>query len=313
MESSRMRLVFMGTPEFAVPSLSSLLATGHEIVAVVTAPDKPKGRGLKRVETPVKDFAKSRNLSILQPESLKDPSFFQALKSLDPDLIVIVAFRILPMEIVNLPKKGTINLHASLLPKYRGAAPIQWAIAKGETETGVTIFFLNEVIDGGDIIRQENVQIGTEETAGELYERLKTLGAEALKACVMDIGAGTATPFRQRDETITYAPKLKKEDGKIDFTKPAQEIYNLIRGFTPFPGAYSFLHGKRILIIKSACLPEHTQKKPGTIISGNQEGIKVQTGLGVLNILRLKPENRKEMSVQEFLSGTPLKDNDLFN
>jgi methionyl-tRNA formyltransferase len=308
-----LRLVFMGTPDFAVPSLNALAQTSHDIVAVVTRPDKPKGRGLEIAPSPVKVLAQHLKRKVLQPDLLTNPSFREELLGLSPDLIVIVAFKILPLEILRVPRLGAINLHASLLPKYRGAAPIQRAMAAGETVTGLTVFFLSEVVDGGDVIRQMPVNIGPEETAGQLSDRLKVLGADLLVESVESIARGNVRPLRQEAGKATSAPRLKKEEGKIDFTRPAGEIYNRIRAFTPVPGAYTFHHGKRLQVLRAA-LAEKTGSaaKPGTVIAADAKGLRVQAGEGVIALLELKPENKRAMSAQDFLNGFRVKTNDVF-
>lgn len=307
-----MRILFMGSPEFAVPSLERLAQSGHEIT-VVTAVDRPKGRGLKRAHSPVKAKAEALGLPVLQPESLKDTAWMDRLRALSPELIVIVAFRILPMAVVNLPPRGTINLHASLLPKYRGAAPIPWAVANGEKETGLTVFYLNEVVDGGDIIEQLSVPIGGDETAGELYDRLKVLGAGLLAGCVDRIARGEVKTFPQPAAGATPAPKIRKTHGKIDFTKSAQEIYNLIRAMTPAPGAFMFYREKRIGVLKASVVPGNAQKAPGTVLACRRDGIHVQTGRGVLSLARLKPEGKNAMTAGDFLNGFRTQENDRFS
>jgi len=310
--SRKLRLLFMGTPDFAVDSLKTLAASGHEIVSVITAPDKPKGRGLHVAESPVKQAARTLGLPMLQPVNLKDPAFFQALKDLRPDLIVIVAFRILPMAVVELPPLGAINLHGSLLPAFRGAAPIPWAVVKGEKETGVTVFFLNKVIDGGDIIRQEKTTIGPAETGGELTDRLKILGAKVLKDAVNDIAENRAALKKQDETKVSPAPKIRKQDGKIDFTRPARVVYNLIRGMAPRPGAFAFFRGKRLEIAGAQALEYDPGKSPGSVTRLGREGIDVQTGKGTIRILRIKPESRKEISAEDFVNGYQVDENDRF-
>lgn len=312
MPVKRLRLLFMGTPAFAAQSLRVLAGSGHEIISVVTAPDRPKGRGLALSESEVKKTALELGLPLLQPVDLKDPAFMAALKSLAPDLIVIVAFRILPMEVVEFPPMGTINLHASLLPAYRGAAPIQWAVANGESETGLTVFFLNKVVDGGGIIRQAKVPIGPDETGGGLYDKLKVLGAGVLSGAIDDIASGVVSPITQDESRVSKAPKLKKEHGKIDFAKSARETYNLIRAMTPVPGAYALLKGKSMVITRAQLLDQDAGLEPGRIIKAGKEGIEVQAGGGAIRILALKPESRKEMAVGEFLNGCRLDTNDRF-
>ena len=250
-----MRIVFMGTPEFAVASLEALLASGSEIVGVVTAPDKPAGRGKKLTESAVKKYAAGRGLRVLQPTKLKDEAFLAELKSLGADLQVVVAFRMLPEVVWNMPPKGTINLHASLLPQYRGAAPINWVLINGEAESGVTTFFLKHEIDTGDILFTEKITLTGVETAGELHDRLKDKGAGLLVKTVKAIESGryTELPQSQLAEGVELksAPKLFKEDGEIDWNQSAEKIYNLIRGLSPVPGAYTTLQEKTLKVFRA--------------------------------------------------------------
>ena len=304
----------MGTPDFAVASQNALTKTQHDIIAVVTRPDTPKGRGLEITPSPVKAFALARGLKILQPDLLGNPSFKEQLLNLSPDLIVIVAFKILPLDILKVPRLGTINLHASLLPRYRGAAPIQRAIAAGETTTGLTVFFLGDIVDGGDVIKQLPVPIKPEETAGELSDRLKVMGADLLAESVNAIAEGKVTPSRQDSGEACPAPKLKKEEGKIDFTRPAREIYNRIRAFTPAPGAFTLYKGKRVLVVRAAISEESSTGKPGSVLSVDAKRIRVRAGDGkTVDFLELKPENKKAMSANDFVNGSRLSENDTFS
>ncbi len=306
-----MRLVFMGTPEFAVPSLRELLRSGHQVVAVVTVPDKPAGRGLRVRSSPVKKFAVEKNLPVLQPVDLRAPEFLEQLHSLNADLCVVVAFRILPPEVFTLPPKGTVNLHASLLPKYRGAAPIQWAIIRGERETGVTTFFIEERVDTGDMILQEKIAIGEEETAGELSKRLAELGAVVLRRTVDLIAEGKA-PRRKQHGRATRAPKITREMCRIDWQKPAVEVHNLIRGLSPDPGAFTFWNGKEIKIYRSRPHDARTDFGPGTVVGVDDDQINVATGSGVVSILEMQLAGRRRMSAAEFLRGHKLEPGDVF-
>ena len=241
--TSRPRIIFMGTPEFAVASLDALVSAGHNIVGVITAPDKPSGRGMKLNESAVKQYAKEKGLHILQPEKLKNPQFLEELKSLKADLQVVVAFRMLPEVVWNMPPLGTINLHASLLPQYRGAAPINWAVINGEKETGVTTFKLQHEIDTGNVLMQETILIGENETAGELHNKMKTVGATLLLKTVNGLANGELKEIPQssiaKPADIRHAPKIFTETAKIDWTKPVDEIHNLIRGLSPYPAAFT--------------------------------------------------------------------------
>jgi len=301
----------MGTPGFAKPSLRALCDSSHDVVAVVTNPDAPKGRGQKTGVSPVKQFALERGLALIQPMSLAAHEFHGQLAALHADLFVVVAFRILPMHVVALPRLGSINVHASLLPRYRGAAPIQWAIINGETRTGITVFFLDRVVDGGEIIRQVPVDIGADETAGELSLRLQEIGAQALVDSVDGIAAGSMRRAEQDGSAACKAPKIGKDDCRIDFTRSAREIYNFIRGFTPAPGAWTTLNGKRIMVAKAACF-QGASGTPGAIVAVKENGIDVATGEGVIRIIRLKPENRQEMAVEDFVNGYRIQENHRF-
>lgn len=310
-----MRIVFMGTAAFGLPSLEGLLDSTHTVEAVVTGPDRPKGRGLIMTPSPLKVLALEKGLMILQPERLKDDEFVSSLKEFNPDLFVVVAFRILPQEVFEIPSKGTINLHASLLPRYRGAAPIQWAIIKGESRTGVTTFFIDEGIDTGHIILQREVDIGDEETAGQLHDRLSDLGAKVLMETVELIAQGQAVRMPQKDDEATPAPKLKREDGRIDWDQSATDIRNRIRGMNPFPGAYAELKGRQIKILEAVfgAPGEEKSGSPGEILRVHpKEGLIVSTGEGCLSLTLLQPQGKRKMSGPEFVRGYPVKPGDVF-
>lgn len=299
-----MNIVFMGTPEFAVPSLEILFNSHHNILAVVTAPDKPKGRGQKVNQSEIKKFALEKSIEIIQPENLKDPEFANYLKELSPELIVVVAFRILPKSIFKIPKYGSINLHASLLPKYRGAAPINWAIINGERETGVTTFFLQEKVDTGNIILQKNTNIAAEDTAGTLHDKLKILGAKAILETVTIVDEnGEDTPvIKQSSREASAAPKIFREDCEINFIKPVEEVYNFIRGLSPYPGAYTIYNGKNLKILKTVKSRWDSLKGPGRFII--KEGkLYVSTLNEFLEITELQIEGKKKMVTAEFLNG----------
>ena len=300
-----MRIVFMGTPEFALPSLELLLESEHQVVGVVTQPDKPKGRGLKLSASPVREFAEKQNLRVLTPEDLKSEEFYQALSELKPDLIAVVAFRILPERIFSLPPFGTVNLHASLLPKYRGAAPINWAIIKGEKKTGVTTFFIQKKVDTGNIILQREVEILPDETYGELSLKLSQVGAEVLLETINLIEKKEAKTHPQNELEATPAPKITDELCKIDWSRPAEEVNNLIRGVSPTPGAFTFFRGKILKIYKTEKVPEQNDlSEPGRIIGADKSmGILVQTGRGILKLKELQLEGKKKITADEFLRG----------
>jgi methionyl-tRNA formyltransferase len=300
-----MQIVFMGTPEFALNSLELLLKSRHQVVGVVTQPDKPKGRGLKLSASPVKEFAESHRLKVLTPADLKSEEFYRELSGLMPDLIAVVAFRILPERIFSLPPKGTINLHASLLPKYRGAAPISWAIIKGEKKTGVTTFFIQKTVDTGSIILQREVDILSEETCGELSLKLSKTGAEVLLETIDLIEKGEVKTHSQDDSGASFAPKITEELCKIDWSKSSQEINNLIRGLSPQPGAFTFFRGKILKIYKAEIVSEKNgSTESGIIVKADKStGIRIQTGRGVLKPKELQLEGKKKISGDEFLRG----------
>ena len=300
-----MKLIFMGTPEFAVPSLERLVNSNHKVLGLVTGPDKPVGRGQKVIATPIKRFAIEQGLTVLTPKRLKDENFIAELKQFNADIFVVVAFRILPEAVFTIPPKGTINLHGSLLPKYRGAAPINWAIINGETETGLTTFFIEKKVDTGEIILQHKISIGPEETAGELHDKMCEIGAEFLLQSVNLIEQGTAPRIKQAGE-ITLAPKLTKETCRIDWTRDAISIYNLVRGLSPFPRAFTCYKGKELKVCCATIEQETTEShaKSGQIIDVDKKGkIFVATGNGVVSIIELQPESKRRMTTAEFLRG----------
>jgi methionyl-tRNA formyltransferase len=295
-----MKIVFMGTPDFAVPSLKILTESHHSVIAAVTGTDKEKGRGQKVAYTPVKQFALEKNIPILQPEKLKDPQFISELKSLTPDLIVVVAFRILPPEVFNIPVHGSFNLHGSLLPKYRGAAPIQWALMNGDKKTGVTSFKLEQQVDTGNIYIKREIDIEDEDDMGSLHDKLSYLGAECVLETVNMIETGDFILQKQNDSEATPAPKINKEMGKIDWQNPAEKIHNLIRAFSPSPGAYFYSNGRQIKIYKSEI--NKKDLPPGTIHSSKTELI-IGCGINSLKILELQQEGKKRLSTGKFLRG----------
>ncbi|MBI4546786.1 MAG: methionyl-tRNA formyltransferase [Ignavibacteriae bacterium] len=297
-----MRIVFMGTPEFAVPSLKILLDNQYPIVGVVTAPDKPAGRGQQFSTSPIKDFALEKHLLVMQPEKLKEERFIKQLRSVEPDIFVVVAFRILPPDVFTIPTLGSFNLHPSLLPKYRGAAPINWAIIKGENETGVTTFFLKESVDTGNIILQARVPIGNNETAGELHDRLADIGAELVLHSVRLIETGKAHPRPQDDSLASAAPKILKEHCRIDWSTSAKEVHNFVRGLSPKPCAYTF-HGSTMMkIYRSTVGPDSHSGNPGEILRADKQ-LLIAAGEGVIEVLELQQEGKRKLSAEEFLRG----------
>ena len=306
------RIIFMGTPDFAVPSLKALLDSGENVVCVITQPDRPKGRGRKLTPPPIKELALQAGLPVLQPEKIREEGFLAKLKELNPDLIVLTAYgRILPAALINLPPHGTINVHASLLPKYRGAAPIQWAIINGETETGVTIMQMDEGLDTGDILLADKIPISPDDTAGSLFEKLAELGGSTLQKALELLRKNELIPIRQDDGLATHAPLLRKEDGLADWSKPAEQISCLIRGLDPWPTTYTLLAGKRLRLFSPQVADQndcqYIDSGPGTICRADHNGLLVSTGKGYLLIREVQPEGSKRMTVDAFLRGRPIK------
>jgi methionyl-tRNA formyltransferase len=302
-----MRVVFMGTPEFAVPSLEALLKSDDQVVGIVTQPDRPKGRGQSLTSSPIKLIAERERLPFLQPTKMKDPAFLDALTAWKPDLITVTAFgRILPPAILKLPPRGCINVHGSLLPKYRGAGPIQWAIMKGETETGITTMLMDEGMDTGAILLQERLAISPEDTAGTLSPRLAELGGRLLIMTLSQLKAGTLVSRQQDHSQATLAPMLKKEDGAIDWTMSATAIANRIRGLTPWPGAYTYAGEERWIIWRAGAIAEQAKEMAGTVTQVTKDAIHVATGDGVLVLKELQPANRRRMTVSQYLAAHPI-------
>jgi methionyl-tRNA formyltransferase len=299
-----MKIVFMGTPEFAVPSLKILHNSYHKISAVVTVPDKPRGRGQQLSESAVKKFAVDHGIDILQPQSLKDEGFINALKEISPDLIVVVAFRILPKSIFKIPRYGSINLHASLLPKYRGAAPINWAVINGERETGVTTFFLQEKVDTGNIIMQKSIDIASEDNAGSVHDKLMLLGAETLFDTVelIESSGGNVQVSKQINSEATAAPKIFKEDCRINFDRSVDKVYDFIRGLAPYPGAFTDFNGKTLKIFSTVKSRWDSLKGPGRFFI-KEERLYVSCLNEFLEITELQLEGKRRMNSREFLNG----------
>lgn len=294
----------MGTPEFAVPSLEILHQNGYEIVGVVTATDKMGGRGKKELlQSPVKRYALRHNIPVLQPKNLKSPAFLEELRALNANLQIVVAFRMLPEAVWAMPEHGTFNLHGSLLPKYRGAAPINWAIMNGETETGVTSFFIQHEIDTGDLLLQERLPIYEHETAGELHDRMMRLGAQVVLKSVQAIARQDYKLQKQDDTQATKAPKLYREHCEIDFKQSAQQAHNFVRGLSPYPAAWTTLDGKQLKVLRSE--PEQAEHNypPGQFLSDNKTWIKVAVADGFLSLKSLQLEGRRRLPVEEFLNG----------
>jgi len=300
----KLRIVFMGTPSFAVPSLSILLENGFEVVGVITATDKYGGRGKKTlIESDVKKFAKSKGLPILQPKNLKDPAFLEDLALWKANLQIVVAFRMLPEVVWNMPELGTFNLHGSLLPKYRGAAPLNWAIINGDKETGVSTFFLQHEIDTGDLLLQESLPIGENETAGELHDRMMELGATTVLKTVQQIKKQEITGQKQNDALASKAPKIFHDTCQVDFHQNTQQVHDFIRGMSPYPAAWTLLDGKTLKLLRSTKEMETPKTPPGSFETDNKSFLRIATLDGYVHIHELQLQGRKRMPTTMFLNG----------
>jgi methionyl-tRNA formyltransferase len=300
----------MGTPEFAVPSLQKLYEAGYDIAAVVTAPDRPAGRGMQLTQSAVKKYAVEKNLKILQPEKLKSPEFIEELQSLKADVQAVVAFRMLPEIVWNMPPMGTINLHGSLLPQYRGAAPINWAIINGEKKTGVTTFKLQHEIDTGNMLLQEKIKIEDDETAGTLHDKMMETGADLLLKTIRELEKGNLKEIEQRSAlsletsaSLRHAPKIFTETCEINWNKPVEEIYNLIRGLSPYPAAFTFLSGKKLKIFASQKEINGERNKPGNYVTDHKTFLKFAAADGFISVNEIQLEGKKRMKIEDFLRG----------
>lgn len=306
-----MRIIFMGTPDFAVPSLDILVENGYDVVAAVTAPDRPAGRGQQLRPSPVKLAAERHGIEVLQPEKLRNPAFVDRLQALQPDLMVVVAFRMLPEMVWSIPSRGTFNLHASLLPDYRGAAPINWALMNGETRSGVTTFLIDHQIDTGNILLREEVGIPRHWNAGDLHDHLMAMGAGLVLRTVQGLAAGTLTPQPQDEKSARHhAPKIFKEDCRIDWQRSAEELYHFVRGLAPYPTAWTTLQGQRLKLYAVEPVEADDTASPGTV---RQQGetLQVATGRGWLALQEIQPAGKKRMSVADFLRGRSMNWNDV--
>mgnify|MGYP001623954209 FL=1 len=303
-----MNIVFMGTPDFSVPCLQALLDAGYPVTGVFTQPDKPKGRGYQLAPPPVKEFALTQNLPVFQPKTMRDAETLEQLKGCNPDLIVVVAYgKLLPKEVLDLPRRGCINVHASLLPKYRGAGPVQWSIINGEEETGVTTMYMAEALDTGDMLESASLKIGENETADELMERLSHLGAELLISTVKKAEEGTLKPVPQDEALSTYVSMLDKEMARLDFNKPAREVHNLIRGLSSWPCAYTFYQGKRLKVYHSKLSPMSGQ--PGELLDAKRFIVACRDG--AVEFETVQYEGGKRMSGADFLRGKKPGDHEI--
>lgn len=301
----------MGTPEFAVPALTAIVGSEYPVIAVVTQPDRPKGRGQKPAASPVKTAAEHYRLPILQPERVRDEAFLKIFRGLSPDVVVLVAFgQILPTEIIRFPKMGCINIHPSLLPKYRGAAPINWTLIRGEEKTGVTIMMMDEGVDSGDILLQEETTVEHGETYNRLHDRLAIMGADLLLKTLEGLTEGTIQPLPQNAAMATYAPRLKKEDGLIQWQSEVKDIVNRIAGLSPTPGAYTFMNGKMLKLFAAEGEETMVMEEPGALLGKSDRGMKVAAINGYVHIKELQLEGRKRMTSEEFLKGYRIKPGD---
>ena len=308
MTDTPLRIIFMGTPDFAAATLQALLNGPDMVVAVVTQPDRPKGRGKKLAPPPVKILAEAAAIPVLQPTKIKTQEFREELAGYRPDVMVVTAYgRILPPALLELAPHGCINVHGSLLPAYRGAAPIQWAVINGDKETGVTIMQMDEGMDTGDILLSASLPISDTETAGSLFPKLADLGGTTVRKALSLLKEGKLTPAVQDDSCATIAPMLKKEDGRIDWQKSAWEIHCLIRGLDPWPSAYCFLHGKRLQLFAPEVLYQATTAEPGTLLAADKRGLLIATGHDCLLVREVQPEGKKRMNVEAFLCGSPIE------
>jgi len=302
-----LKIVFMGTPDFAVPSLQALIDSPHEVAAVVCQPDRGRGRGKVLSPPPVKVLATDHGLPVLQPDSVRTDEFYHELQRIAPDLLVVVAYgKILPVRLLELPRLGAINVHGSILPKYRGAAPIQWAVINGDAETGITIMQMDAGMDTGDILLVERTPIGPRETAGELFDRLSAMGGATLGSAVDKLAAGQLTRQPQDHSLATTAPMLSKEMGHIDWSLPATKLQSLIRGLDPWPSAYGFIHGKRYRFFRPEVVAHQAKEAPGTIVRADNQGLLVATGADCLLLGEMQPEGKKRMEVATCLRGTTI-------
>ena len=308
-----MRVIFMGTPDFAVGALEEIIKAGHEVVLVVTQPDKPKGRGKAMQYTPVKECALAHGIEVFQPVKVKEPENIEVLRKHQPDIIIVAAFgQIVPKSILDMPKYGCINIHASLLPKYRGAAPIQWAVINGEDVTGVTIMRMNEGIDTGDMIAKKTVRLAEDETGGSLFDKLAQVGAQLCVETMDIIEAGKAEYIPQNNEEATHTSMIRKELGLIDWNKSAVEIERLIRGLNPWPSAHTNLSGKTFKIWKAKVVSEENTYEPGCICRIDKAGMYVQTGKGILLLTEVQMEGKKRMDADAFLRGYQIEEGTFF-
>ena len=311
---SQPRLIFMGTPQFAVPTLEALIEKGHKILAVVTQPDRPKGRGRKQVPSPVKELAVTHQIKLLQPQKVSDDHFCDQIREMEPDMAIVVAFgQILKKNLLTIPGWGVINIHASLLPKYRGAAPIQWAILNNESKTGLTVMRMDEGLDTGPILFQKEVPILEDETAGQLHDRLSVLAGQVIVEVLTDMAKTQVKEIPQDESLASYASKIERRDSLVDWKQPATKISCLIRALDPRPGAYTLLEGKQIKLFSSTVVDRSgLDGVPGRVVRHTKEAIHVDTGQGIIGIREIQYPGKKRLSIPDFLRGFPLPEGTIF-
>jgi len=314
MKSKPLKIIFMGTPDFSVPALNILPLKGYDVAWVVTQPDRPKGRGRKLTSPPVKASALALGLPVVQPQTIQDPSFIHQVRALEPDLFVVVALgQILSQVLLDIPPLGTINIHGSLLPAYRGPAPIQWALINNEQETGITTMLMDKGLDTGDILMTASTRITSDDTSATVHDRLADMGAELLIKTIEGFAAQTIVPRPQDHARATYAPLLKKSDGRIDWNKPAQLIEAFIRGMTPWPGAFTFRDNKRLKIFRAQARPQETTQAPGTVIQGFSDELRIATAQGALSICEIQGASGKRLDIKDFVRGHTIAPGSVFS
>ena len=314
MKSKPLKIIFMGTPHFSVPALNILPPNGYDVALVVTQPDRPKGRGRKLTSPPVKASALALGLPVAQPQAILDLSFIHQVRALEPDLFVVVALgQILPQVLLDIPPLGTINIHGSLLPRYRGPAPIQWALINNEQETGITTMLMDKGLDTGDILMTARTRITSDDTSATVHDRLADMGAELLIKTIEGLSAQAIVPRPQDHDLATYAPLLQKGDGRIDWNRPAQLIEAFIRGVTPWPGAFTFRDNKRLKIYRAQARPQKTTQAPGTVIQGFSDELRIATGQGALSICEIQGASGKRLDIKDFLRGHSIAPGSVFS
>ncbi|MBW2594129.1 MAG: methionyl-tRNA formyltransferase [Deltaproteobacteria bacterium] len=310
----QLKIIFMGTPDFSVPALKILPQSGYEVALVVTRPDRPRGRGCKLTPPPVKAAALDLGLPVVQPQTIRDPLFINQMRALEPDLFVVVAMgQILPQELLDIPSSGAINIHGSLLPCYRGPAPIQWALINNERETGITTMLMDNGLDTGDILMTARTRITPDDTSATLHDRLADMGAELLIKTITGLKSHAVVPRPQDHDLATYAPLLKKSDGRIDWNKPAQLIEAFIRGMTPWPGAFTFREKKRLKIFKALASAQETTHVAGTVVRGFSDELRIATGRGTLSICEIQGASGKRLDIKDYLRGHTIEPGSVFS